>query len=151
TDSTAIGASPVLRLVSARGRSDPLIPGPRERHQQRTRCPSVQITSGKGPGSLQPTRATTKLTYRGRPLCLDQATNQSGRPGGASVRFGLTIVSFRQTCKRRPAARRWLPTSPSPPVPRRAFENRPAAAEDRGRCLSSCAPRPCSPCPPHRG
>ena len=37
---------------------NPLIPGLRERHQQRTKCSSVQITSGKGPGSLQPTRAT---------------------------------------------------------------------------------------------
>ena len=30
-----------------RGRCDPLIPGPQERHQQRTRCSSVQITLGE--------------------------------------------------------------------------------------------------------
>ena len=32
----------------------PPIPGLLERHQQRTTCSSVQTTSGKGPGSLQP-------------------------------------------------------------------------------------------------
>jgi hypothetical protein len=46
--------SPFPPAVRCVGRCDPLIPGPRERHQQRTKCSSVQTTSGKGPGSLQP-------------------------------------------------------------------------------------------------
>src|SRR5262245_44291355 len=37
----------IIERVSVGGRSDPRIPGPRERHQQRTRCSSVQITLGE--------------------------------------------------------------------------------------------------------
>ena len=45
------------------GRSHPLIPGRRERHQQRTRWSAVQTTSGKRPGSLQPKCATLLICY----------------------------------------------------------------------------------------
>src|SRR5271154_3436960 len=40
----------LARCPSGKGlvRCNPLIPDPRERHQQRTRCSSVPITSGKG-------------------------------------------------------------------------------------------------------
>src|SRR5262249_4972670 len=52
--------------------------------------------------------------------------------------------------RRRPAARRPQPTFASPPAPRRASGSLRAGAGDPDRCLSSCAPRPCSPCLPHR-
>jgi hypothetical protein len=93
------------------GRSDPLIPGSRERHQQRTECSSVQITLGKGPGSLQPTRAAAMPVSRPALAGL-----RRGMPRGArAVRSGPETRSSSCLRVRRAGVPRSRPAGPMVP------------------------------------
>jgi hypothetical protein len=58
----------------------PLSPGPRERHQRRTKCSSVQIASGDGPGSLQPPNPGS-----GTPSRTNQVALRPDNPGGKGL------------------------------------------------------------------